>query len=66
MMAATPTKMEKREIMKVMTKACRRRGSNLGFEFDGGRGRDIWDCGVVSNDDCCRNQDKSPVKANHR
>uniref|UniRef100_A0A7C9DJZ3 Transmembrane protein n=1 Tax=Opuntia streptacantha TaxID=393608 RepID=A0A7C9DJZ3_OPUST len=61
MMAATPTKTKKREITKVMMRACRRRGRNLGFDFDGGGGGDVWGCGVVSDEDCCRNRERSPA-----
>ena len=61
-MVATPTKTKKRDITMVMMKACKRRGSNLGFHFDGGRGGDVWDCGVVSGEDCCRNREKLQVR----
>lgn len=44
MMAATPTKMKKREITKAMIRAWRRRERNLGLGFAAG-------CKVVSGKD---------------
>jgi len=56
MIARTPTKTKKREITKVMMRACRRGGRNLGFDVDGGGGDDVWGCGLVFGEDCCQNQ----------